>query len=81
MIPADVKLLECDAIRNRCRGVSFSPVARLASPKANSEMTLPRWAMAVMQPGCWVVRIWNSIQLRIYSTAYCTHGSMRHLPN
>ena len=36
MIPAAVKLFECDAIRNRWRGVSFSPVARLACPNANS---------------------------------------------
>ena len=34
MIAAAVKLFEWDAIRHRWRGVSFSPVSRLAWPKA-----------------------------------------------
>src|SRR4051812_17084102 len=81
MIPAAVKLLECDAIRNRCRGVSFSPVLRLAWPSANSVMTLPRCATATMQPGCCEFCIWNSIQLRRYPIASLSHGSMSPSPN
>lgn len=80
MIPAAVKLLECDAILNRWRGVSFSPVARSAWPNAYSATILPRCEMATMQPGCSEAANWNSIQSRMYPVADCSHGSMRYLP-
>jgi len=32
--------------------------------------------MATMQPGCCDARTWNSIQLRMYSVADCSYGSI-----
>ena len=61
-MPAAVKVLECEATRNRWRGVRASPVARLAWPNARSSTTLPRCATAIAQPGCSDWRIWCSSQ-------------------
>ena len=52
MIPAAVKLFECDAIRNRCARVSFSPVARFGVPERVFGDDLAAMGDSdVMQPG------------------------------
>ena len=45
------KLLECEAIRNRCCSVNASPVSRFALPKAADSTGTPRSAIATCTPG------------------------------
>src|SRR3954451_17638878 len=77
-MPAEVKLFECEAMRKRWRGVSFSPVSRLARPNACSATISPRWANATITLGCWIVVCWNSIQEPLYSIADRSHLSIAH---
>ena len=59
---AAVKLFECEAIRKRCRVVSFCFVCALATPKATSSTVRCPWSTASATPGRSVARIWNSSQ-------------------
>ena len=43
----------------------FFAARKVAWPKARSRTILSRCAMAMMQPGCCDVRIWNSIEQRM----------------
>ena len=58
MMPAAVNVLECEATRNRWRGVSGLPAARSAWPSASPATTAPRCATASDTPGCSSARIW-----------------------
>src|ERR1700730_18183468 len=73
MMPALVKLFECEATRKQWRGVSAVPRSRSADPKACSRTSLPWSATAMTQPGCSDSRIWNSIQRGMESRAAGSH--------